>query len=149
MNLRQARKMELSELSALCMRSKAHWGYDDAFVAACRAELTLGLHDLGENLLRVAEQEGAPVGVAQISLQGGWAELEKLFVAPAHIGCGVGRALFEWAAQAARGSGATSMNIESDPAAAPFYRRMGAHDAGTAPSTAIAGRELPRLILTL
>ena len=149
MNLRQARKMELSELSALCMRSKAHWGYDDAFVAACRAELTLGLHDLDENLMRVAEQEGAPVGVAQISLQGGWAELEKLFVEPAHIGCGVGRALFEWAAQAARGSGATSMNIESDPAAAPFYRRMGAHDAGTPPSTAIAGRELPPLILTL
>ena len=71
MNLRQARKMELSELSALCMRSKAHWGYDDSFVAACRAELTLGLHDLDENLMRVAEQEGAPVGVAQISLQGG------------------------------------------------------------------------------
>ena len=149
MNLRQARKMELSELSALCMRSKAHWGYDDAFVAACRAELTLGLHDLDENLLRVAEQEGAPVGVAQISLQGGWAEVEKLFVEPAHIGCGVSRTLFEWAAQAARGAGATSTNIESDPAAAPFYRRIGARDAGTAPSTAIAGRELPPLILTL
>ena len=149
MNLRQARKMELSELNALCMRWKAHWGYDDAFMAACRAELTLGPHDLDENLMRVAEEEGAPVGVAQISLQGGWAELENLFVEPAHMGRGVGRALFEWAAQAARGAGATSMSIESDPAAAPFYRRMGARDAGTAPSTAIAGRELPRLILTL
>ena len=148
MNLRQARKMELSELSALCMRSKAHWGYDDSFVAACRVGLTLGLHDLDENLLRVAEQEGAPVGVAQISLQSGWAELDKLLVEPTHIGCGVGRTLFEWAAQAARGADATSMNI-ADPAAAPFYRRMGAHDAGTAPSTAIAGRELPHLILTL
>ena len=93
--------------------------------------------------------DGAPVGVAQISLQGGWAELEILFVEPAHMGRGVGRALFEWAAQAARGADATSMNIELDPTAAPFYRRMGARDAGTAPSTAIAGRELPRLILTL
>ena len=116
MNLRQARKMELSELSALCMRSKALWGDDEEFMAACRAELTLGPHDLDENLLRVAEEEGAPVGVAHISLQGGWAELEKLFIEPAHIGRGVGRALFEWAAQAARDAGAERMNIESDPA---------------------------------
>jgi len=149
MNLRQARTTEPSDLSALCLRSKAHWGYDEECMTACRAELTLGPNDLDENLLRIAEHRGAPIGVAQISLQDDSAELEKLFVEPDHIGGGVGRALFDWAAQAARSASAGHMNIKSDPAAAAFYRRMGPHDAGTTPSTAIPGRDLPRLILKL
>ena len=28
-------------LTALCMRSKAHWGYDAAFMHACREELRM------------------------------------------------------------------------------------------------------------
>ncbi len=149
MKLRPARRTELAELSALCLRSKAHWGYDAEFMAACRAELTLSAKDLDASLLQVAEQGGLAIGVAQLGLQGNKAELDKLFVEPGHIGSGIGRALFAWAAQAARDAGAGEMVIESDPAAAPFYRRMGARDAGTAPSGAIAGRELPRLIVTL
>ena len=39
--IRRARGREAAALSALAMRSKAHWGYDAAFMAACRAELTL------------------------------------------------------------------------------------------------------------
>ena len=64
MNLRQARTTEPSDLSALCLRSKAHWGYDEECMTACRAELTLGPNDLDENLLRIAEHRGAPIGVA-------------------------------------------------------------------------------------
>ena len=38
--LRAARPEEAAAISALALRSKAHWGYDEAFLAACRAELT-------------------------------------------------------------------------------------------------------------
>jgi len=41
------------------------------------------------------------------------------------------------------------MVIESDPGAAPFYRRMGAVDDGVATSASIPGRTIPRLKLTL
>ena len=149
MNLRQARSTELSDLSALCMRSKALWGYDADFMAACRAELTLSPDDLRTSLVQVAEDAGATVGVVQLAVRAVGAELAKLFVEPSHTRRGVGRSLFDWAAAAARLAGATRLNIESDPAAADLYRRMGARDAGTAPSTAIPGRALPRLILTL
>lgn len=149
MNLRQARSTELSDLSALCMRSKALWGYDADFMAACRAKLTLSPDDLRTSLVQVAEDAGATVGVVQLAVRTDGAELVKLFVEPSHTRRGVGRSLFDWAAAAARLAGATRLNIESDPAAADFYRRMGARDAGTAPSTAIPGRALPRLILTL
>jgi hypothetical protein len=41
------------------------------------------------------------------------------------------------------------MIIEADPDAAPFYRRLGARDAGLAPSGSIAGRMLPKLVVEL
>ena len=39
--LRPARRDEATALSALCMRSKAFWGYDHLFMEACRQEFTL------------------------------------------------------------------------------------------------------------
>jgi hypothetical protein len=39
--IRAAHGGELEALSALAMRSKAHWGYSAAFMQACRDELTV------------------------------------------------------------------------------------------------------------
>lgn len=146
--LRQARVEELPALSALCLRSKGHWGYDAAFLAACREELTVTQAMLGPHLV-VAEAAGTAVGLARIAVEDGTADLELLYIEPDRIGSGLGRRLFDWAVAAARSAGATDMVIEADPQAAPFYRRMGARDAGTAPSGSIPGRVLPRLTLTL
>ena len=147
--LRNALQDELSGLSGLCLRSKAHWGYDEAFLAACRTELTIDLDQLQTTSLQVAEQDGAVVGLAQIKVAGADADLLKLFVEPALIGAGIGRLLFEWATAKARELGATRIMIEADPGAAPFYERMGAHYAGFAPSGSIPGRTLPRLLMEL
>lgn len=147
--LRAARVDELEALTALCLRSKAVWGYDEAFMAACRTELTLTALDLNESDVQVAERDGVLIGLAQISVDGTQADLEKLFVEPAVLRSGAGRALFEWAAAAAREHGAATLIIDADPDAAPFYRRMGARDDGVAPSGSIPGRMLPRLVFDL
>lgn len=39
--IRPARDTELDALTALVLRSKAHWGYSDEFMRACAAELTV------------------------------------------------------------------------------------------------------------
>jgi hypothetical protein len=57
--------------------------------------------------------------------------------------------LFDWAIDVARENGATQLIIDSDPCAAPFYRRMGAYDLGQAPSGSVPGRMLPRLAINL
>ena len=145
MYLRDARADELPELSELCLRSKAVWGYDLAFIEACRAELTLRPDELETTVIAVAEDGRGVAGVVQVGVDGGQAELLKLFVDPARIGSGVGRLLFDWAVAAARRAGASRLVIESDPGAAEFYRRMGARDAGMAPSGSVPGRMLPRL----
>ena len=149
LKLRAPLSHEMPLLTDLCLRSKAVWGYSDAFMQACRAELTLTAEDLETSRLQVAEQAGRVIGVAQVSASDGVAHLEKLFVEPEMMRSGAGRALLAWAKDVARALGATKMVIEADPDAAAFYRRMGAVDDGVAPSGSIPGRFLPRLNLTL
>jgi GNAT superfamily N-acetyltransferase len=140
---------ELSALSDLCLRSKAVWGYDAAFIEACRRELSFDPRELDSTAIAVAEQDGTPVGVVQVKRAGDDADLLKLFIEPIALRGGVGRTLLAWAVEAATGMGAARLTIDSDPAAAPFYRRMGARDIGEAPSASIKGRMLPRLAIEL
>ena len=147
--LRDIRPNEFSYLDGLCLRSKAVWGYDDAFMAACRAELTLHPHELLSTQLQVAERDATAVGLTQLKVIGADAELMKLFVEPALLGSGIGRRLFAWAVERARALGAVRMMFEADPGAAPFYARMGARQTGFAPSQSIPGRMLPLLQMEL
>ena len=140
---------ELPALSELCMRSKAVWGYDADFMAACLKELTFVPGDLVSSRIAVAAQGKSVLGVAQVKMMGRDADLQKLFVEPSALRGGVGKALFDWAIDAAREMGASQMIIEADPDAAPFYRRLGARDIGLALSGSIAGRMLPKLALDL
>ena len=149
MKLRPPQEHELEALSALCLRSKAVWGYDQAFLNACRAELTIRVEDLASSTLCVAEHDGAIVGVAQIVVQGGVADLGKMFVEPSAIGLGVGKALFKWVSSTAKSLGAGHLTIDADPDAVGFYLKMGATERGTIPSGSIPGRVLPHLVLEL
>ena len=149
MKIRPAREEELRELSDLCMRSKAWWGYDDAFMEACRDELSVTEQDLRDTPVAVLEVNGQPVGVAQVDPQGELAELDKLFVDPRAIGTGAGRKLWEWSVGTARSLGAKKFKVVADPGAAAFYEHMGAVPAGSVPSGSIPGRELPCLVLEL
>ena len=148
LKLRLPRPDEADVLTELCVRSKASHGYDAAFMAACRDELTVKLDGPGGRIA-VAEENGFLVGMVQISIEGRTAELDKLFVEPSRFGLGVGRRLFEWAQAEAAGAGADRMMVDSDPNAAAFYRARGAVEVGSSPSGSIPGRLLPRLCLHL
>jgi len=149
LKLRPARPDEAELLTELCLQSKAVWGYDETFMRACRAELTLTAADFAHSSLQVAVDGERVAGVVQVAVDGENADLGKLFIAPQALREGVGAKLFEWAAHTARERGARYLWIEADPDAAAFYRRQGAVDAGTAPSGSIPGRLLPRLKLKL
>jgi len=143
--VRRARLEELPELSDLCLRSKAVWGYVPAFIEACRDELTLRPDELATTRIAVAETDGGMSGVVQIKVTGPAADLLKLFIAPHELRHGLGRLLFGWAVAEARGMGATHLLIEADPDAAPFYRSLGACDIGVTASHSIFGRSIPKL----
>ena len=147
--LRPARQGEAAALTALCLRSKAVWGYDAPFMAACRSELTLTAGSFAASLIEVAEDDGVVVGMAQLTLHGANAELDKLFVEPACLGGGAGRALFAWARREAARLGAVVMTVDADPGAVGFYARLGAVADGLVPSGSIKGRFIPRMRVDL
>src|SRR4051812_27147684 len=125
------------------MRSKAHWGYDDAFMAACRDELTIRAEHIPR--VDVADVDGDIVGM--VRLESGC--IEDLFVEPAAIGTGVGRALFRHVVRRAAAEGMARLSIDADPNAEGFYASMGAVRVGEAPSQSIPGRMLPLLELSV
>src|SRR5207247_625080 len=108
-HLRDARQNELPSLSALCLRSKAVWGYDDAFMIACRTELTLVPDELKSTHVQVAERGTMVAGLAQVKVTDADAHLLKLFVEPALLRSGVVSLLFEWARARARSLGAVRL----------------------------------------
>ena len=147
--LRFARQEEAEQLSALCMRSKAYWGYSEPFLAACVELLRITPGNIDETLTMVAEQGDRLAGVMQLAISGEDAELDKLFVDPDFIGYGVGSLLLKQAIRDARDEGALEMYIVSDPFAEPFYLHHGARRVGEIQSEADETRFLPRLALDL
>jgi SAM-dependent methyltransferase/GNAT superfamily N-acetyltransferase len=142
--IRPARVEECDALTALAMRSKAHWGYDDAFMAACRNELTIRPEHVDR--VDVAEDDdGRVVGMVRLEPD----TLEDLFVEPDAIGTGVGRALVRHVVRRAATEGMRTLSIDADPNARPFYEAMGAVLVGESPSASIPGRMLPRLELSV
>jgi GNAT superfamily N-acetyltransferase len=142
--IRLARPEEATALSALALRSKAHWGYDSDFMARVRDSLRVKDEAIAASHVFVAvDGQDRPLGVAAIGFDGPLAELELLFVDPAAMGQGAGRALYRHILDVARSNGAARLWILADPYAEAFYRAMGAEPAGQAPSDAIPGRMLP------
>jgi GNAT superfamily N-acetyltransferase len=93
--------------------------------------------------------DGTVVGWHRVRRDGDRAELEDLWLEPAHIGAGFGRRLFEHAAQIARDVGAEAMEWDAEPYALGFYEAMGGVIIGDTPSAAEPGRMLPRMRLEL
>jgi GNAT superfamily N-acetyltransferase len=145
LHLRAGRKDEARLLTELALRSKGHWGYDQAFLDACRAELTLTPQDVEVQRVTVAERDGHLVGFYALAGQPPEGTLEDLFVEPDHIGTGVGRTLWEHAIDMARTLGFQRVTLEADPGAEPFYLAMGARRCGSVPSGSIPGRVIPLL----
>ncbi len=141
--LRLARPDEAGVLSDLALAAKGHWGYDEAFLAACRDELTVGPDDVARGLFVVADLAGAVVGFASVEGEPPVGRLGNLWITPSRIGGGLGRTLWLEALARAAAAGFEYLTIDADPNAEGFYRKMGAEHVGEAPSSSVPGRMLP------
>ncbi|MCB0198170.1 MAG: GNAT family N-acetyltransferase, partial [Anaerolineae bacterium] len=86
---------------------------------------------------------------ALVSLSSTEIELEAMFVEPAYIGRGYGRALIEHAKATAKSLHASDLIIQGDPNAARFYRAAGGQLTGQRESASIPGRYLPTFVIPL
>ncbi|MEU6235665.1 GNAT family N-acetyltransferase [Kitasatospora sp. NPDC047058] len=149
MGIRPARPDEAELLSALALRSKGYWGYDEAFLEACREELTLDPAAFERQWTAVAEEGGRVLGFVTLTGAPPQGALDMLFVEPDAIGRGVGRRLVEHLRAQAAALGFRRLTIDSDPFAESFYLAMGATRIGSTPSGSVPGRELPLLALEI
>jgi N-acetylglutamate synthase-like GNAT family acetyltransferase len=144
--VRVAAQDEAAAISALAVRSKAHWGYSDDFMQACRGELTYSEAQIGSTSFdfRICEVAGRIAGFYALEfLKPEEAELEALFVEPELVGRGFGRMLIEHAKKNATASGIRQLVIQGDPNATDFYEAAGGVRAGQRESGSIPGRYLP------
>ena len=144
--IRRAEPSDAAALTALALRSKAFWGYDAAFMAACRAELTVAAADVRAHPTFVLEAAGRTLGFYQLRRDGTAAEVRLFFVAPEAVRGGIGRRLWTHLEETARALGALRLEVDSDPHAGGFYCAMGMRRAGQVHSGSIAGRTLPHLV---
>lgn len=146
MIIRRALTTEAETLTQIAKDAKRYWGYPEHWLNFWQDDLTIRPEFVDDNPVYVAEGEGNLLGFYALILKKEKAELDHLWVAPAHIGSGVGKALFLHAMQSAARGNVSELEILSDPNAEGFYRKMGAHRIGETVSE-IDGqpRSLPRL----
>jgi GNAT superfamily N-acetyltransferase len=145
LTLRAAAPGDATALTDLALRAKASWGYDAAFMEACREELTITPNMLAAWRFWVAELGDVIVGMIALDPEGETAQLEFFFVDPDFQGRGIGRALMAAFNATCRDLGFTKVEVDADPNAEAVYQRLGYRTVGYSPSGSIPGRMLPRM----
>jgi N-acetylglutamate synthase-like GNAT family acetyltransferase len=148
LKIRKATTEDAPVLTTIAHDAKRHWGYPEHWIEHWQDDLTISPDFVAANQVYVAESEGDLLGFYALVIRKDKAELDHMWVAPAHIGTGVGRELFIHAMQTAAGENISAVEILSDPNAAGFYRKMGAHQVGETTSEVDGqSRALPRLTI--
>jgi GNAT superfamily N-acetyltransferase len=131
MQIIRAKPEDANALTEIAHAAKRHWGYPERWIAEWRDILTMRPEFIATNISYCAMEEGRPVGFYVLTTEHDGVHLDHLWIIPAAMGRGIGRALFEHAVDQARRSGFDSIRIEADPNAETFYQRMGAKRVGT------------------
>jgi len=94
MKIRKAQPEESTILTRIALDAKRYWGYPEHWIKHWESDLTVLPEFISNNQVYVAEQAGEIQGFYALCINRTKAELEHMWVAPAHIGTGVGKELF-------------------------------------------------------
>ena len=134
MPIRPAHPNEASRLSAIAVEAKAYWGYAPEQIERWGNELIVTATNIAATPTFVAELDDEIVGFYSIVPSSQFWRLDNLWVAPAFMRRGIGRALFEHAVATALRGGSKGIAIDADPNAESFYLACGARRTGTIPA---------------
>jgi N-acetylglutamate synthase-like GNAT family acetyltransferase len=128
--IRRATVDDTATLTNIAHDAKRYWGYPEHWIKHWQDELTISNDFVSENEVYLLACEDEVRGFYALVVRNDKAELEHLWVAPQHIGTGVGKELFIHAMQRAAGRNVSEVQISADPNAEGFYKKMGAHRIG-------------------
>jgi len=131
----RAKPEDAEALTQIAHAAKRHWDYPENWIAAWRDILTMRPEFVAANVAFIAiDDDARPVGFYILTRQDDGIHLDHLWIVPAAMRRGIGKALFEHATAEARKLGFDSIKIEADPNAEGFYKRMGAIGVGASVS---------------
>ena len=128
--IRRANTNDSPTLTSIAHEAKRYWGYPEHWIKHWRDELTISDDFVDANEVYVSASDDEVRGFYALVVRDNKAELEHLWVAPKHIGTGVGKELFLHAMQRASARDVSEVQINSDPNAEGFYQKMGAYRIG-------------------
>jgi GNAT superfamily N-acetyltransferase len=131
LQIRRATPDSGAELTRIALASKAHWGYDRDFMARAAPFLVVDGRYIEDHDVWVVERDGRPVGFYALIHQDRLSILDHLWLQPTDIGHGLGRRLFEHARERAAARGSLRLELEAEPGAVGFYKRMGGRPVRT------------------
>ena len=148
--IEKAQPEQHDQLTAIAQAAKRHWGYPEHWIEAWKEALIITPAFIADNTVFVERNGDQRAGFYALLGSGSQITLEHMWVLPAYMGTGVGKRLFTHAVEYAASIGATTIQIESDPNAEGFYKRMGARRVGEV-TVELDGqpRVLPLLIVEL
>jgi GNAT superfamily N-acetyltransferase len=131
MKIVRAKPEDADALTSIAHAAKRHWGYPERWIAVWHDILTMRPEFIAANVAYCAMEDDRIVGFYVLTRENDGVHLDHLWIIPAAMRRGTGRALFEHAVDQARTAGFDSIRIEADPNAEAFYERMGAKRVGT------------------
>ncbi len=133
--IRRATVEDSAVLTDITFRAKAYWGYSPSLMEEWRVIIGVPPELIRNNPVYLLEDSGRVCGYYSLEHpDSDQIMLENLFIDPAFIGSGVGRALLQHALALATSLGYRAVCFESDPHAEGFYLRMGAVRVGERPA---------------
>jgi N-acetylglutamate synthase-like GNAT family acetyltransferase len=143
MKIVKATPSNSEELTALTIRSKAHWDYSPEQILDWTELLTVSEDYISEASVYMLRDGEQLIGYyALLSLSPDLIKLDNIFIDPPFIGKGFGNRLMIDLFEKAKASGATKMTLDSDPNAEQFYKNWGFKVVGKL-ETSIQDRYLP------
>ena len=143
--IRRANPGEAAVLSQLAKISQASWGYPKAWLRAWEQSLTLTESFLRYSIALVAERDQTVAGFwcHQLAPTENAVATSLLYVHPACIGHGCGRALWHTLQSILAHLEINAISIQAEPKALGFYLKLGGQKIDEMPSPLIPGRTLP------
>ena len=140
MHITNAKPDDAVTLTEIAFAAKRQWGYPEKWIQGWREVLTVLPEFIAGHETYAAIDEGRTVGFYVLGRKGERMELLHLWVLPDAMCRGVGRSLFAHALERMKSLGFRELEIESDPNAEGFYKRMGARRVGTSTKDVVGQR---------
>ena len=126
----RAQPEDANTLTGIAIAAKRHWGYPENWMVKWQEVLTISPDSVSANMVYKAIRNGKIIGFYELINTHTKLELKHLWVHPDEIGHGVGKQLMAHVILHAVSRDHEEMEIESDPNAKEFFKKMGARSVG-------------------